>query len=182
LQVAKADVIVSLSKISKSIPSLWEEIMKVEPGKLITLEYAITTLQGEMIESSVGRGEPLSFVFGSDSGLPEGLVEALEGMQVDEEKEFDIPPEKAFGTVDSGPTMPLPKSAFPEDTEIKIGASFEGSLPNSDQTVKFIVTENLADKVIVRLIPPLAGKTLHIQAKILEITDAPTEDDLVEEE
>ena len=156
--------------------------MKVETGKLVTLEYTITTLQGEMIESSVGRGEPLSFVFGTDSGLPNGVVEGLEGMSEGEEKEFDIPPEKAFGTVDSGPTMTLPKSAFPEDTDIKVGGSFEGSLPNSDQTVKFIIIENLSDKVMVRLIHPLAGKTLHIQAKILELTDAPTEDDLVEED
>ena len=156
--------------------------MKVEIGKLITLEYTITTLQGEMIESSVGRGEPITFEFGTDSGLPIGLVEGLEGMEVDDEKEFDIPPEKAFGTVDSGPTMPLPRNAFPGDTEIKVGGSFEGSLPNSDQTVKFIVMENSSDKVIVRLIHPLAGKTLHIQAKILDITDAPTADDLVEED
>jgi FKBP-type peptidyl-prolyl cis-trans isomerase SlpA len=147
--------------------------MKVENGKLVTIEYTITTLQGEMIESSIGRGEPLSFVFGTDSGLPEGVVDGLEGMDENEEKEFDIPPEKAFGAVDSGPTMPLPKSAFPPDTDIKVGASFEGSLPNSDQTVRFIVIENLSDKAVVRLIHPLAGKTLHIQAKILEVTDAP---------
>ena len=99
--------------------------MKVENGKLITLEYTITTLQGELIESSIGRGEPLTFVFGTDSGLPVGITEALEGMEEDDEKELDIPPEKAFGTVDSGPTMPLPKNSFPEDTEIKVGGSFE---------------------------------------------------------
>ena len=150
--------------------------MKVDKGQLVTIDYTITTLQGEMIESSVGRGEPLSFVFGTDSGLPVGVVEGLEGLEEGEEKEFDIPPEKAFGTVDSGPTMPLPKSAFPEDTEIKVGASFEGSLPNADQTVRFIVIENLADKAIVRLIHPLAGKTLHIQVKIIEVTEAPIED------
>lgn len=143
--------------------------MKVEEGKKITLEYTITTQQGELIESSVGRGEPLTFTFGGESGLPVGITEGLVGMSVDEEREFDIPPEKAFGTVESGPTMNLPKGAFPENVDIKVGASFEGTLPNADDTVKFIVTENLGDKVVVRLIHPLAGKKLHIQAKILEI-------------
>ena len=145
--------------------------MNVEQGKQITLEYTITTQQGELIESSVGRDKPLKFTFGNDIGLPDGIIEGLLGMSEGEEKEFDIPPEKAFGTVESGPTMNLPKNAFPEGADIKVGASFEGSLPNVDETVKFIVLENLADKVNVRLIHPLAGKMLHIQAKILRVED-----------
>lgn len=153
--------------------------MKVETGKLISLEYTITTQQGEMIESSVGRGEPLSFVFGTDSGLPDGLTEQLEGMGENEEKEFDVPPEKAFGTVESGPEMILPTNAFPQNTKIKSGESFEGTMPNSDHTVKFVIVENLGDKVKVRLIHPLAGKTIHIQAKVLSVDDGP---DLVEDD
>ena len=143
--------------------------MKVEDGKKVTLEYTITTQQGELIESSVGRGEPLTFVFGDETGLPVGITEGLVGMTVDDEKEFDVPPEKAFGTVETGPTMNLPKGAFPEGVDIKVGSSFEGNLPNADETVKFVVTENLGDKVVVRLIHHLAGKMLHIQAKILKI-------------
>ena len=145
--------------------------MNVEQGKQITLEYTITTQQGELIESSVGRDKPLQFIFGNDIGLPVGIIEGLLGMSEGEEKEFDIPPEKAFGTIESGPTMNLPKNAFPENADISVGASFEGSLPNIDETVKFVVLENLADKVHVRLIHPLAGKKLHIQAKILHIED-----------
>ena len=113
--------------------------MKVKEGKLVTLEYTITTEQGELIESSIGRGEPLTFIFGNDCGLPAGVTESLLGLEENEEKSFNVPPEKAFGTVESGPTMKLPKSAFPTETEIKVGASFEGTMPNSDQTVKFVV-------------------------------------------
>lgn len=151
--------------------------MKIEEGKLVTLEYTITTEQGELIESSIGRGEPLTFVFGGECGLPQGVTESLEGLEEGDEKKFDVPPEKAFGTIDSGPTMKLPKNSFPEDTDIKVGASFEGTLPNSDQTVKFVVTENLADEVMVRLIHPLAGKTIHIDAKILEVGESPEPDE-----
>jgi FKBP-type peptidyl-prolyl cis-trans isomerase 2 len=179
LHETEADVIVPLLKRSISILNLWRIRMKVEKGKLISLEYTITTKQGEMIESSVGRGEPLSFVFGTDSGLPDGLTEQLTGMKKNDEKEFDVLPEKAFGTVESGPEMILPTNAFPKNTKIKAGESFEGTMPNSDQTVKFVIAENLGDKVKVRLIHPLAGKTIHIQAKILSVEDAP---DLVEEE
>jgi FKBP-type peptidyl-prolyl cis-trans isomerase 2 len=170
LQVVKADVIVSLIKIDNSISlSISEEIMKVEDGKQITLEYTITTQQGELIESSVGRDKPLVFTFGQVSGLPVGITEGLLGMNENEEKEFDIPPEKAFGTVESGPTKMMLKSEFPADADIKVGASFEAYVPQNDETVKFIVTENLGDKVVVRLIHPLAGKTLRILAKVLRV-------------
>ena len=145
--------------------------MKVEEGKVVTLEYTITTEKGELIESSAGRGGPLTFIFGTNSGLPPGFNDELVGMELNEEKEFDVPPEKAFGTVDSGPTMKLPKSSFPAEIEIKVGASFQGEMPGTNQTVNFVVTENIGDEVTVRLIHPLAGKTIHVKTKLLEIRD-----------
>ncbi len=146
--------------------------MKVEAGKKITIEYTITTQQGELIESSNGRGEPLTFVFGGEIGLPVGITEGLLGMEEGEEKEFDIPPEKAFGTAESGPTKIMSKGEFPADAEIRIGASFEAYVPHSDETVKFVVVENLGEKVVVRLIHPLADKTLRISAKIVRVEDS----------
>lgn len=146
--------------------------MKVEPGKQVTLEYMITTEKGEQIESSQGRGAPLVFNFGTDCGLPSGVTEGIAGVEEDTEVEFDVPPEKAFGTRESGPEMMLPKSAFPQDVEIKSGASFQGTMPDSDQTVEFVIVENLNDKVKVRLIHPLAGQKIHIKAKVLSVSDA----------
>ncbi|MCP4676503.1 MAG: hypothetical protein GY854_13515 [Deltaproteobacteria bacterium] len=145
--------------------------MKVEEGKLVTLEYTITTEKGELIESSVGRGEPLKFVFGGNSGLPEGIHEHLVGMEKDQEEDFILPPEKAFGTANSGPTMKLPKKAFPENVELKTGESFQGEMPGTSQTVNFVITENLGEEVVVKLIHPLAGKTINIKAKILDVSD-----------
>ena len=151
--------------------------MKVEDGKVVTLEYTITTEKGELIESSAGRGEPLTFIFGSNCGLPDGVNEHLRGMDENEEKDFNLPPEKAFGTPDSGPTMRLSKAAFPEDVEIRVGSSFQGDMPGTNQTVNFVVTENLGEEVVVRLIHPLAGKTISIKAKVLEVREAPPEED-----
>ena len=37
--------------------------MRVEDGKVVTLEYTITTEKGELIESSAGSGGPLTFLF-----------------------------------------------------------------------------------------------------------------------
>ena len=149
--------------------------MKVEEGKVLALEYTITTEQGELIESSAGRGEPLVFLFGK-SGLLPGLDEQLRGMTKDEEKEFDLPPEKAFGTTDSGPTMAIPKTNFPQGAEIKVGTSFQGDMPGTNQTVNFVVLEDRVNDVLVRLIHPLAGKKIHIKAKIVGVRNATPEE------
>jgi FKBP-type peptidyl-prolyl cis-trans isomerase 2 len=151
--------------------------MRVEDGKVVTLEYTITTEKGELIESSAGSGGPITFLFGSHSGLLPGMTDELVGLEKNNEKDFDLAPEKAFGTSDSGPTMRLPKNAFPEDLDIKTGSSFQGEMPGTNQTVNFVVTENLGDEVVVRLIHPLAGKTIHIKANILDVRE-PTPEEL----
>ncbi len=145
--------------------------MKVEEGKMVTLEYTITTEKGEMIESSAGRGEPLVFLFGK-SGLIPGLDEAIRGMNEGEEKEFNLPPERAFGTIDSGPTMDLKKTQLPKGADFKVGSMFEAELPGLGQQVCFAILEDRINDVKVRLIHPLAGKTIHIKAKINGVRDA----------
>ncbi|MDD5309299.1 MAG: FKBP-type peptidyl-prolyl cis-trans isomerase [Deltaproteobacteria bacterium] len=149
--------------------------MKVEAGKIITLEYTITTQKGELIESSAGRGGPLVFAYGK-SGLLAGMDEQIKDMEENEEKEFDLPPEKAFGTIDSGPTMTMSKTKFPAGAETKVGASFEADLPGTTQTVRFVVIEDHVNDVLVRLIHPLAGKTIHIKATVVSVRDATPED------
>jgi len=149
--------------------------MKVEEGKVVTLEYTITTQKGELIESSAGRGTPLVFLFGKSGMLP-GLDAALEGMVLDEEKEFDLPPEQAFGTTDSGPTMDIPKRRLPENANTKVGSMFQADMPGTNQTVNFVIVEDRVNEIKVRLIHPLAGKTIHIKAKVLGLREATAEE------
>ncbi len=145
--------------------------MKVEEGKQVTLDYTITTDKGEHIESSSGRGEPLKFIFGGQVGLPVGVIEELEGMEQGDQKEFDLPPAKAFGQIHDGPTMPVSKNAFPDDAVLIPGSSFEGTAPGTNQTVKFVILEDLQENVKVRLIHPLAGKSIHIKVKVIAVEE-----------
>lgn len=144
--------------------------MKVEEGKIVTLEYTITTDKGEMIESSAGRGGPIVFPFGK-SGIIPGLSEELRGMTAGEEKEIILPPEKAIGEPKSWPTKVIKKAEIPKGVDTKVGSLFEaGTVGN--QVIKFAVLEDRLNEVLVRLIPPLAGKTLKIKAKIADVKDA----------
>lgn len=143
--------------------------MKVEESKIITLEYTITTDKGEMIESSAGRGGPLVFPFGK-SGLIPGLSEELRGMEAGEEKEIVLPPEKAIGEPKTWPTKLIRKVELPDGVSTKVGSMFEATLPGNQQ-VKFAVLEDRTNEVLVRLIPPLAGKTLKIKAKVTDVKE-----------
>ena len=149
--------------------------MKVDHGKIVTLEYTITTEKGEMIESSAGRGAPLVFLFGKSGVIP-GLDEQLAGLDENEEKEFDLPPEKAFGTVDSGPVIELPKNRLPAGAVVAVGTMFEADLAGNKQTIKMVVLEDRVNTIKVRVIHPLAGKTIHVKAKIIGVRDARPEE------
>jgi len=144
--------------------------MQVEEGKIINLEYTITTDKGELIESSNGRGAPLEFVFGQ-SGLLPGLDEQLRGMGAGDEKDFDLPPDKAFGTIESGPTITIHRSQFPEDAKLEVGNRFQADLARNGQPVNFALVEVHDNDVLARLIHPLAGRTIHIKAKVLAVRD-----------
>ena len=149
--------------------------MKVEAGKVITLEYTITTQKGELIESSAGRGGPLVFAFGK-SGLLPGMDEQVKDMEEGEEKEFDLPPEKAFGTVDSGPTIDIPRNRLPADAKVAVGMMFQADLAGNSQTINMVVLEDRIEAIKVRVIHPLAGKTIHVKAKIMGVRDARPEE------
>ncbi|MCU0664473.1 MAG: FKBP-type peptidyl-prolyl cis-trans isomerase [Myxococcota bacterium] len=145
--------------------------MRVEEGKLVTLEYTITTTTGELIESSAGRGTTPKFAFGPSCGLPPGLISRIKGMAEDEEKEFDLPPEEAFGTEESAPMRELARNAFPSGVELKIGAMFQGDLPGTELSFKMKIVGKTGDKYLVRYLHPHAGKTLRIKAKVIKVED-----------
>ncbi len=149
--------------------------MKVDHGKIVTLDYTITTSKGEMIESSAGRGEPLVFLFGQ-SGIIPGLDEQLAGMGEGDEKEFDLPPEKAFGTAESGPVIDLPKNRLPADAVVTVGTMFQADLAGNNQTINMVVLEDRVSSIKVRVIHPLAGKAIHVKAKVLGVRDARPEE------
>jgi FKBP-type peptidyl-prolyl cis-trans isomerase 2 len=144
--------------------------MKVEKGKLVTINYTLRTAEGELIESSEGRGAPLSFIQGEGRMIP-GVEEKLEGLEPGVKKEFLIPPEKAFGVKDSGPVKEMLKSEFPKDTKFEIGAKFTANMPEGGGPVNFTILEVKEQTVKVRFTHPLAGKAIKCEVEVLEVKE-----------
>lgn len=144
--------------------------LKVEKGKMITMEYKITTEKGALIESSAAKG-PLSFIFGQHSLLP-GFDAQIEGLKVGDDKTFDLPPEEAFGTLESAPVTAMLKSEFPLREDIRPNKIFKAKTPDGTSDVLIYIVTDRGTEVDVKFLHPLFGKVIHCEIKILDIKEA----------
>jgi hypothetical protein len=78
---------------------------KVKNGKTISVHYTGKFLNGQIFDSSLQRGEPLSFVVGADPMI-EGFVEGVKLMNQGGKATFILPSDIAYGA--SHPSYPIP--------------------------------------------------------------------------
>lgn len=145
---------------------------KIKPGKYISLTYVINDETGTVVEQN---DIPVGYVYGGDTELLGGVDTALEGRQAGDEVTSEIPPENGFGEPD-------PDLMFTDDIDNvppqfhQIGAEVQ-MLNDKNETKTFYVTKIEDGKLTVDGNHPLAGKTLTLRVKILDVRDA-TEDDI----
>ncbi len=145
--------------------------MTIKQGSKVTLDYEGFLESGEMFDTSKheGHSHPLNFTVGEKQVIA-GFEKAVEGMSVNEEKEFSINPEDAYGMTDEKLIQKVPKNALPpapEGFEIKSGMVLMMRTPQGDMPVKIAAVDN--DTVSLDLNHPLAGKKLTFKIKILKI-------------
>ena len=143
--------------------------MKIAPGIVVTLAYDITTESGEIVESSDISG-PITFMHGKGALIP-GLDKRLEGLEAGDDKQFDIPPEEAFGTEESAPSKLIPKAEFPASVPLKAGSAFEADMPGG-QTIRLVLKEVRDDEVEVKMVHPLAGQSVSMSVSIKSVRPA----------
>jgi peptidylprolyl isomerase len=102
--------------------------------------------------------------------LIEGLEEAIKELEEGQEKEVEIPPEKAFGKRDASKIKTIPLAKFlqsnvrPEPGKI---VEINGQLA--------IIRNVSGGRVIVDFNHPLAGKTLVAKVKLVKVLKSPQE-------
>ena len=67
----------------------------VKDGDVISLHYTGSLDDGTVFDTSE-QGSPLSFTVGAGEVIP-GFEEGVRGMEIGETREFNIPPENAYG-------------------------------------------------------------------------------------
>lgn len=145
--------------------------MSVKKGSKVKIEYEGKLENGEIFDSSNRGGEqhPIEFNVGEGRVIP-GFENAVIGMNLGEEKEFEINPEDAYGEIKEELVREVPKSAFPENQEPKEGMVVVLSAQNGQQfPVK--IKEVKDDAIVLDMNHPLAGKKLIFKIKVTGIDE-----------
>ncbi len=142
--------------------------MTITNGDKVTLDYEGRFEDGEIFDSSKheDHSHPLTFTVGEHQVIP-GFENAVIGMKIEEEKEFSIPPEEAYGMPDDRLFQEVPMNVLPSDPEPQVGMTLVMQTPQGN--IPAMISEIKEDSVILNLNHPLAGKTLIFKIKVLKV-------------
>lgn len=152
--------------------------MKIENQKVATLIYEMF-IQGEDGKEEVMEratlDQPLIYCHGEGMMLP-SFEAAMVGKEVDEQFDFTLTPDQAYGDYDEQGVMTLDKKLFYNgDDEFDSERVYEGAIVPMNtvdgQIINAQVVEITDDKVTIDLNHPLAGETLHFVGKVVDVRD-----------
>ena len=148
--------------------------MKVGRDSVVSLEYRIHFGDGDLVEATA-PGVPVAFIQGRGQILP-GLERAIEGLAVGDVCQVVLAPEDAYGKRDEDGVQEVPRSVFPRDFVPQVGMERSARNEHGART-RYVIREVRPRTVVIDLNHPLAGKALHIDAKVLAVRPA-TPDEL----
>ena len=147
--------------------------MKAGKDKVISLHYTLT-VDGEKVESSLDRNEPLWILLGHGQLIP-GLEKALEGREAGENLQVEIAPAEGYGERQEGMTQRVPKKYFQQAAKLKPGMSTVLALKEGGHRVVVVQKVGMTT-VDVDLNHPMAGKTLNFDVTVNEVRDGTEEE------
>ncbi len=131
-------------------------------GDNVSVYYTGTFQNGTVFDSNVGK-QPLTFIAGSGQLIP-GFDQGVIGMALNQSKTITVPPKEGYGLVNQSLIVVVPRSVFGNQS-ITVGMMVK-STGNGQQG---LVTAVNATNVTIDFNPPLAGKTLIFQVKVVAI-------------
>lgn len=140
----------------------------IEEGSKVTIHYTLK-VDGQVVDTSQGR-DPLTYVQGQQQIIA-GLEEQLSGLQAGQSTEVTVPPERAYGLPDPKAVQEVPRTAFQDPESLQKGGVVQGKT-SSGQEFQASVVELDAEKVILDLNHPLAGKTLTFEVEVVDVEAA----------
>lgn len=147
--------------------------MQIEKNKVVTFHYRLT-VNGEPVDSSHERGEPLSTLAGH-GGIIEGLDKAMLGRQAGDTFKASIPPSEGYGERQEGRTQRVAKKYFRDADHLRVGGMTVLTEQGGQQRQVTIIKVG-SSVVDVDLNHPLAGQTLDFDIEITDVRDASVEE------
>jgi FKBP-type peptidyl-prolyl cis-trans isomerase SlyD len=140
---------------------------------VVSLDYKLT-VDGEVVDSTEGD-EPLQFIHGHQNIIP-GLERELAGMKIGDSKKVVVPPAQAYGEVDPGNIIDVPREEFPAEIPLEKGTELE--VKNADgEVLSATISDFTKETVKLDFNHPLAGKELFFDVTVIDLRSA-TEEEL----
>ena len=98
------------------------------------------------------------------------LEKALSGLEKGASIDIVVPPEEGFGFKSEEMIFEIDKDMFPEGSILEKGMEFD--VDDDDGENIITVVELRGEKVLIDKNHPLAGETLKVQAKVLDVRKA----------
>lgn len=137
----------------------------IEKGKQVQIEYSVFLEDGTPIDTNVGQ-EPLSYQHGTQQLLP-ALEEELNGLDVGDQKQIVLEPDRAYGPILEEAFKEVDATAIPEN--LRFEGAVLGVQDDTGQEYRIRIHELKGDKVVVDFNHPLAGQTLKFDIKVVGV-------------
>lgn len=148
--------------------------MQISENTVVAFHYTLTNNAGETIDSSLQRGEPLSYLHGHGNIIP-GLEKALLGKSSGDKLNVTVTPEEGYGERHDQLIQDVPASAFDgADGNLQPGMQFQAETEAGPRL--FTITAVDGDQVTVDGNHPLAGETLTFDVEITDVREATEEE------
>ena len=143
---------------------------------VLGLHFTLKNQDGDVLGSTRDKdGAPLLVLIGHGGILP-ALEREIKDMTVGQSKMVIITAAQAYGEIDRSLKMTIPRSKFPEGTDIVQGLQFEGGQKDGWPII-FRVVKIKGDDIFIDANHELAGMDLHYDVEISERREA-TADEL----
>jgi FKBP-type peptidyl-prolyl cis-trans isomerase 2 len=147
--------------------------VRIQRGSHVVLRYELFDREGELLESSE-ESEPMEYTHGAEEIAP-AIERALAGKQAGDKVKVTLPPEEAFGTVDPGLIVSVPRSEVPPELPLTVGEYLPIELEDAPEDlageeIEFRIVEVGEEEVVLDANHPLAGETVTFALEVVSVT------------
>ncbi|MGC9196694.1 MAG: FKBP-type peptidyl-prolyl cis-trans isomerase [Syntrophobacteraceae bacterium] len=142
------------------------DMLTAKSGDWVKLHYVCTLENGEIVDSS--EGLPAVEVHAGPYGGEKNFSAEVLGMAIEEEKEFSLSPDEAFGYPVEGKIREIALSDLRAQLKLQVGLTMLFNYSCGPRLIGTVAEIN-EDTILVDFNHPLAGKRLNFKIRLIEI-------------